>query len=452
MMIKDLERRASVAKPVVMNNKDIQNTARELYLHLADKLGGNITLQEIEAAYRKARKLYGRYKQSLLDTFKFTAGNIKPEDDIKIAFLGRPYTVLDPKLNSSIPDITSSLKVETLFMDQIPPAEYEESEMGDLLSAFHWNYASRILRATLRCARTRGLYPVLITSFKCAPDSFLIEYYKRIMNRYEKPYLILQLDDHDSNVGYETRIEAGIRAFRNHMSRQEETPPFPGSGSKSYSPKLTTDLSNKTIFLPNWDPMSIPLIAASLSSLGYKTEVLEETDDTIRESMSMNSGQCIPVNVIAHEYMKAIRDKKLKPEDTVLWMAKCQWACNIHLYPYYIKSLLESEGMEKANVFWGDFTYIEFSPRMTIRAYVAYLLSGILRKVGCALRPYETEKGETDRQIEKARVILLEAFKKDSGYLEASRKIKTLFENIRIIPERKPRLRFSGTFILETTL
>ena len=71
-------------------------------------------------------------------------------------------------------------------------------------------------------ATTKNLYPVLVTAFKCAPDSFIIEYFKKLLNEYHKPYLILQIDEHDSNVGYETRIEAAIRSFRNHSIAQPE--------------------------------------------------------------------------------------------------------------------------------------------------------------------------------------------------------------------------------------
>ncbi|MBI9101008.1 MAG: hypothetical protein JEY99_01235 [Spirochaetales bacterium] len=445
LMIRDLEDRAGVMTPVVMNNQNDQKTVQELYIHLNKQMRRRYSLQEVQKAYQKAKKLYDIYKVELLSHF-----DIKDEQstefkkDIRIGILGRPYTILDKKLNSHIPEIIADLNIESLAMDQIPPAEYEENEIGDLLSAFHWNYAARILRTTLQCARTPGLYPILVTSFKCGPDSFLIEYYQRIMNRYEKPYLILQLDDHDSSVGYETRIEAGVRAFRNHHNREADLSVPGGWGRNLYSPKLIRDLTDKTIFLPNWDPMAIPLIAAALNGLGYRTRVLDETDEAIRASMTMNTGQCIPVNVIAQEYMNVIRNEGLAPEKTALWMSKCQWACNIHLYPYYIKSLLEAEGMEKANVYWGEISYIEFSPQMSIKAYVAYLLSGILRKVGCALRPYETIKGSTDQQIEIAGKILIEAFEKDSGYLDASKKIKMLFDNVEIEPARKPKVAIFG--------
>ena len=70
----------------------------------------------------------------------------------------------------------------------------------------------------------QGIYPVLVTSFKCSPDSFVTEYFKRILEREGKPYLILQLDEHDSSVGYETRIEAAVRAFGNHFRGKTRVP------------------------------------------------------------------------------------------------------------------------------------------------------------------------------------------------------------------------------------
>ena len=73
-----------------------------------------------------------------------------------------------------------------------------------LLDEIHWHYASEILKAAQVVARSEGVYPVLVTSFKCTPDSYVIEYFKSIMDSQGKPYLILQLDDHDSSVGYET--------------------------------------------------------------------------------------------------------------------------------------------------------------------------------------------------------------------------------------------------------
>ena len=89
-----------------------------------------------------------------------------------------------------------------------------------------WYFVTKILEVAKKVAETRNLYPVLITAFKCAPDSFIIEYFKKILNSCQKPYLILQIDEHDSNMGYETRIEAAVRSFKNHASISEVMPKY----------------------------------------------------------------------------------------------------------------------------------------------------------------------------------------------------------------------------------
>ena len=71
-------------------------------------------------------------------------------------------------------------------------------------------------------AQSERAYPVMVTSFRCSPDAFVMDYFKKIMEAHEKPYLILQLDEHASNVGYETRIEAAIRSFQNHHAARTE--------------------------------------------------------------------------------------------------------------------------------------------------------------------------------------------------------------------------------------
>ena len=65
-----------------------------------------------------------------------------------------------------------------------------------------------------------------MTSFKCSPDAFIQDYFKKLMAAHDKPYLVLELDEHDSSVGYETRIEAACAAFRNHH-QSAATPPKP---------------------------------------------------------------------------------------------------------------------------------------------------------------------------------------------------------------------------------
>ena len=148
-------------------------------------------------------------------------------------------------MNNHIPEIIEKNGIKSFYMDMIPLAEERVVKTEELIKIIKWKFASNILHAADVVARTENCYPVLLTSFKCTPDSFVIEYFKEIMNVSKKPYLILQLDEHDSVVGYETRIEAGIKAFRNHRQKQlsrkfeftslEPAPDAPRGGNKQFA-------------------------------------------------------------------------------------------------------------------------------------------------------------------------------------------------------------------------
>lgn len=162
--------------------------------------------------------------------------------------------------------------------------------ISPLLRKIHWHYASKIMEAEEVISNASGVYPVLITTFKCAPDSFTIDYFKNLMHAKEKPYLILELDEHGSNVGYETRIEASVRAFRNHNSGRK---PDKEIDYRTINPNIESDFTDKTIVIPNWDNLACGLIASNLKREGLDVILMEETVSSIQRGMRFNSGQCI---------------------------------------------------------------------------------------------------------------------------------------------------------------
>ena len=137
------------------------------------------------------------------------------DNDVSVVLLGRPYTLFSRDMNKGIPELFANEGVPVFEQDMLPKVDL--GEVRELLNQVHWRQVKRILASAEAAAQSPGLYPVLVTSFKCAPDACTIEYFRRIMNRHGKPYLILQLDEHDSQVGYQTRIESAVRAFRNHL-------------------------------------------------------------------------------------------------------------------------------------------------------------------------------------------------------------------------------------------
>jgi predicted nucleotide-binding protein (sugar kinase/HSP70/actin superfamily) len=279
-----------------------------------------------------------------------------------------------------------------------------------LLNELHWHFAAKILEAAEVVARSPGAYPILMTAFKCSPDSFVIDYFKQIMASHDKPYLILQLDDHDATGGYETRLEAAIRSFQNHHARAHK----PAARPAKPLPVVTKSgrLTRRSLIIPNWDPIACNLIAANLRRAGIDAHCLEETPASIRQGLRYNSGQCIPLNIIAQEFVDYVKSHDLDPAQTALWMPLGEIACNLKLYPHYIKNILNSrgDGMQRADVYPGELSMFDISVTLPVNNYFAYMFGGMIRKIGCKLRAYERRPGQTDRVIGGAVEILREAF------------------------------------------
>lgn len=427
-------------RPLINHRANILTTKYELLKALNQLIQGKYNFLDVSRAYDGALEYNNNIKLQLKKDFSYPH-----KGELKVVLIGRPYTVLSESMNKNIPGIFSALGIETFFTDSLPSHEPSQS-IQQLLDQLHWAYPATIVSAAEFCAGTEGLYPVFITSFKCSPDSFTIEYFKRIMDKQEKPYLILQIDDHDSNVGYETRIEAGIRSFRNHLKLEINGSKKRGTSPLPVAPEIGTSLKGKTVLLPNWDSYVLPLIAANLQNVGIDARVLEETPQLIASSMKTNSGQCIPVNAVTTEYIEYIKKYHLKPENTILWMIKSDWACNITMYPSFIKSLIEKEGikMSKAGVYTGELTMVEISPIVTIKTYFAYMFGGNLKKIGCMIRPYELEKGKTNKIIADSLEIFKNAFLGNLSYLSAVKQVIGKLDTIKYMKTIKPKVAVFG--------
>ncbi|MCG8685799.1 MAG: acyl-CoA dehydratase activase, partial [Desulfobacterales bacterium] len=301
------------------------HTKVELYNSLK-KLGNRLSFFEISQAYDRACNARKSIDKGLKQVF---AANMSDEN-VNVLLLGRPYTVLSPAMNNNIPGIFSNLGIKTFFQDMVELDNHDYSPIEPLLKQIHWKHAANILKAAFVAAKQKNLYPVYISSFKCAPDSFGVDYFKEIMETFNKPYLVLELDEHDSSVGYETRIEAAVRAFSNHKEQNEKTRQITKA---QFTPRFTSSLEKKTIIFPNWDAITGHLIVNILKNEGYNAILMEENQETLKKGLLTNTGQCLPLNAVAAGFIHTVDKHGLDPAKTVLWLDDSEIACNIKMYP-----------------------------------------------------------------------------------------------------------------------
>ncbi|MBN2435316.1 MAG: CoA activase [Spirochaetes bacterium] len=446
VIIENLERyykKKIVLSPMIKSLQGSLGVKMQLF-GMMKKIYPRASFLQVSSAYDKAVNFHndaaGQYCENFASNCNY--------DDINVVLLGRPYTTLVPSMNKGIIRIFENLGIKTFYQDMIPNQYNEDIEgLDQILRALHWNYGAKIIESSAVVAKTDGLYPVLVTSFKCTPDSFVAEYYKNIFEAHNKPYLILQLDEHDSNVGYETRIESAVRSFRNHYNANIKCP-----DSVKLNEELTNISKNKNIvndkilLMPCWDHINSRLMQARLIQEGIDARLIPDTIESIQRSLQHNTGQCIPLNIIAQNAMEYVRQNNLDPAKCVLWMFDSSISCNVRMYPYYLRKLMQQQGggMENLAVYIGELTFTDFSYSTAIDIYFAHMFGGLLRKMGCRLRPYENIPGSTDKAIEESTEILFNMFKTGSDKEEALEKVISLLEEIDITPGSKPKVALFG--------
>ena len=344
-----------------------------------------------------------------------------------MVLLGRPYNVLSPEMSKGIPDIFGSLGVKTFFQDMVPYAPQDVRRIAPLLEMVHWLHAARILEVACVVADTPNLYPVFVTSFKCTPDSFAIEYFKRILDAKGKPYL--------DPAARRPRLHAGLRdADRGRRRFVPQPRERLGAATAAHArraparrfpslPRAITRLGGRTLLCPNWDPLVNPLLAANLRREGVDARVLEEDPVVIRKAMRHNTGQCLPLNIIAQEAVDYVRrNTAWTRRRTAIWMPRSTLSCNIGMFTPFLKSLMEAEGGRHGAD--GDLRGRHVLPR-DLAPRGGQLLQGLPRRRAPAARraagcgPTRSSPGATDAAIARAMAILVPAFegkvRKDDG-------------------------------------
>jgi len=412
--------------------------ARAIHRSLPEGLRTRISAVDLERAYVEALEEFQVSRERLRETFLQREKELR---NIGVVLLGRPYLALDRAFNLDLPSKLAKWDIPVFYQDMLP-LETLRGGAGQVLRRWnHWNYGEWILRAAEYVARHPKLFPIYLTAFKCSPDSFLLPYFREIMDRYDKPYLILQLDEHHSAEGYETRLEAAVESFRNHRPARKKVPKL--------ELRIQSRPEGKTYLLPNYDPLSTELIAASFRRHGLKALPIEETPETVQASVRWNDGQCLPFSALFQGILHTVKTYNLDPSRTAFFInSVCNLSCNLPQYPVLMKMWLEKlgGGFEKMEVLATDTDFKGMPFSLILDLYCAYLLGGYLQKLVCKVRPREQNPGEADAAARRALKRLVQAFETGDSKERAFREVVERFEAIplRETPEDLPKVAIIG--------
>lgn len=207
----DLDRQ-HVLNPVLHLKQDNGTLALELSRHLSPKLGKSRA--EIRRALDYALERQMSFVGDLHRRGKEILDAHDPEEPMVIV-TGRPYNLYDDKLNLRLGQNLSKIGMGAMPMDFVDVSHVNLSDFPSM----YWGLGAQILRIAKLVESRPNYFGLHLTNFSCGADSFIEHFYKYIMG--DKPYLILELDEHSAVAGVMTRLEAYRNVIENTMQKMK---------------------------------------------------------------------------------------------------------------------------------------------------------------------------------------------------------------------------------------
>ncbi len=379
-----------------------------------------ISDKELKSALKNAIKAYDLFCRELAETGRKVIEDLEPDEKC-IVLVSRPYNGFDRRLSLEIPAKIRKMGVKAIPMDFLPL----EIDTEDL-STMYWLYGRKILAAGSYIRKHPNLYAVYLTSFGCGPDSFIMHFFRRIMSG--KPYLQLELDEHSADAGLITRVEAfldSLRFYKYEPSVVEYTP-----SNKSFSP------SDKTIFIPYMCDHAYA-VRAAFEKCGLRAEVLDEPDqDSLVYGKKFTSGkECFPCIVTTGDMIKKVYSKDFDRKRSVFFMPGADGPCRFGQYSQYHRVILDEIGFNdvpiyspNSNTSYTDFGIEEKAFRRM--GWKGCILVDCLIKALLKKRPYEKEKGLTEKVYQKYLHKTEECILNDGDFRKLAEEAAREFSNI----------------------
>lgn len=369
---------------------------KEMTSYFGQKFGLNKT--KIAKTVYKACDIQIEFEKKLIDYGKEVLKSI-PENCRPMVLLGRPYNTTDTHLNLNL--------VEKLIQQNVMPIPVDMLDLAPFniyknYRSMYWPNGQKILAAAQFAAKTDGFYAVYLSNFRCGPDSFIWHFVTEELKG--KPFLHLEIDEHSADAGMITRIEAFLDSLKGFEKNQKkDLPIFRPRPSPSSPPK------GRVLYFPYMNDGAY-LLAAATRNIGVYSEVLPkqtEEDLTLGRKYT-TSKECFPMICVTGSFLKKLMEPGADPSKMSFFMPDHNGPCRFGQYNHFHRILFDRMGFKDAEIITpsNDTSYQdiagEHGQKFRINAWKGFIVADFLRKIYRETRPYEINKGESDKLYEES--------------------------------------------------
>lgn len=428
--------------PVLYFGGEREKVIKELRL-VGKKLGkrSGMAKQAIEAAFDAQNQFYDSLKKRGKEVLR----QLK-ENQRAMVIVSRPYNGCDAGINLNLPQKIADLGVLAIPMDYLP---LEQSNLVSEWQEMYWKYGQRILSTAHFIKSHPSLHAIYLTNFGCGPDSFISHFFKEKLK--DIPYLTIEIDEHSSDVGIITRLEAYLDSLKNNRKKSVRI-----TTKKSVAKALSN--KKRRLYIPNMTDHSYA-VAAAFEACGLQATVLPESDEeTLRWGRKLTSGrECYPCILTTGDMIKMTQRPEFDPDRAAFFMASGGGPCRFGLYNRFHRLVLNEMGFPQVPVFAPDqdgCLYRELGEvgkgfsRLAWKGIVSVdLLQKRLREV----RPYEINPGESEKVYQYYLERVCQAIREREGNSLSLKKAGVAFNNIEVNGKgRKPIIGIVGEIYIRS--
>ena len=369
-----------------------------------------------------------------------------------VVLCGRPYHC-DKEIHHGIPNIINSFGIAVLTGDAVASISSLDEE---LRVVDQWTYHSRLYRAAAYVGKSNCLELIELNSFSCGIDAVTTDQVAEILANHGKVHTLLKIDE-ISNLG---AVKIRIRSLLAALDYKKKVLKKSIKKKIEYKKaKFTKNMKKDyTILAPQMAPMHFKLISVAFKQEGYNLEILPETKEALDYGLQyVNNDACYPSILVIGELISALKSGKYDLDKTAVMISQTGGSCRATNYLGFLKKAIKDSGFEKVPILSLNANGFEkqegfkITPALAHRCLLAVSYGDILMKLLYHTRPYEINKGESEKMYntwnERVKINI-----QNGSFFEYKRNITNIiedFSNIKTSSEKKVKVGIVGEILVK---
>ncbi|MGM9588560.1 MAG: acyl-CoA dehydratase activase-related protein [Faecousia sp.] len=382
-----------------------EQTAADRLVHTAEEEWG-ISPEEVRAAVHTAWLKQREVKSSIREEGARQLLRMQKSGGRGIVLAGRPYHI-DPEINHGIPDLISSFGLYVFTEDSLP---VDSAANQSLRVVDQWVYHSRLYSAARFVSVRDDLELIQLNSFGCGLDAVTTDQVCEILEKNNKLYTLLKIDEVNNLGAVRIRIRSLLAAM--DMRREKNVQAIPSQ--QRYKPVEFTEQMRRdgyTILAPQMSPIHFEILSPVFWKYGYHVELL---DNDNRQAIDtglkfVNNDACFPSITVVGQIMQAVLSGKYDTDKLAVIMTQTGGCCRASNYVAFIRRALEKAGLGHIPVISLNANGMEkhsgFQLKMPMVAdmLLSVIYGDLLMRCLYRTRPYEKVPGSANALYQKWR-------------------------------------------------